>query len=149
MFSFVLCFCYFSVSVLVELLDQYLLGGSVPSRTDLDHVFLRFGKRTQPWGRFHKPIYALRRTQPWSLQNTNTQLKTYLRPKKGNDEMKKARTSTKLGKVQKIDFPLFGRYYPCYGYDLWDFFAWKLTMVTSFRQQIENFSLSCMILCYN
>ena len=29
--------------VLLELLDQYLLGGVEPTREDLDHVFLRFG----------------------------------------------------------------------------------------------------------
>ena len=38
---------FYFVSVLVQLLDQYLLGGVVPTRADLDHVFLRFGKRTE------------------------------------------------------------------------------------------------------
>ncbi len=40
-------FISFFISVLVQLLDQYLLGGVVPTRADLDHVFLRFGKRTE------------------------------------------------------------------------------------------------------
>jgi len=35
------------VPVLVQLLDQYLIGGVVPTRADLDHVFLRFGKRNE------------------------------------------------------------------------------------------------------
>jgi hypothetical protein len=35
------------ISVLVQLLDQYIVGGVVPTRADLDHVFLRFGKRTK------------------------------------------------------------------------------------------------------
>merc|ERR1719273_515677 len=30
--------------VLEELLNQYLMGGKEPSRRDLDHVFLRFGR---------------------------------------------------------------------------------------------------------
>ena len=32
------------ISVLLEILDQYLLGGIDASKEDLDHVFLRFGK---------------------------------------------------------------------------------------------------------
>jgi len=32
---------------MVQLLDQYLVGGVVPTRADLDHVFLRFGKRAK------------------------------------------------------------------------------------------------------
>ena len=43
------CFVYFwdvfFISVLLELLDQYLLGGVEPNREDLDHVFLRFGRK--------------------------------------------------------------------------------------------------------
>ena len=35
-----MCFCPL---VLLELLDQYLMGGVEPTREDLDHVFLRFG----------------------------------------------------------------------------------------------------------
>ena len=31
------------VAVLLELLDQYMMGGVQPTRDDLDHVFLRFG----------------------------------------------------------------------------------------------------------
>jgi hypothetical protein len=31
--------------VMVQLMDQYLVGGVVPTRADLDQVFLRFGKR--------------------------------------------------------------------------------------------------------
>lgn len=34
--------------VMVQLMDQYLVGGVVPTRADLDQVFLRFGKRTSP-----------------------------------------------------------------------------------------------------
>ena len=30
-------------TVLLELLDQYMMGGVQPTRDDLDHVFLRFG----------------------------------------------------------------------------------------------------------
>ena len=32
-------------AVLLELLDQYMMGGMQPTRDDLNHVFLRFGKR--------------------------------------------------------------------------------------------------------
>ena len=31
------------IAVLLELLDQYMMGGVQPTRDDLDHVFLRFG----------------------------------------------------------------------------------------------------------
>jgi hypothetical protein len=46
LFSILLNFLSF-VPVLVQLLDQYLIGGVVPTRADLDHVFLRFGKRNE------------------------------------------------------------------------------------------------------
>merc|ERR1719361_622594 len=36
---------YLDEKVLLELLDQYLLGGVEPNREDLDHVFLRFGRK--------------------------------------------------------------------------------------------------------
>jgi len=35
---------YLDEKVLLEILDQYLLGGIDASKEDLDHVFLRFGK---------------------------------------------------------------------------------------------------------
>ena len=53
MFFFILLLCSILlnllsfVPVLVQLLDQYLIGGVVPTRADLDHVFLRFGKRNE------------------------------------------------------------------------------------------------------
>ena len=43
--QFCLFFGRFFISVLLELLDQYLLGGVEPNREDLDHVFLRFGRK--------------------------------------------------------------------------------------------------------
>jgi len=36
---------YLDEKVLLEILDQYLLGGVEPNREDLDHVFLRFGRK--------------------------------------------------------------------------------------------------------
>ena len=36
---------FFIFTVLEELLNQYLMGGKEPSRRDLDHVFLRFGRK--------------------------------------------------------------------------------------------------------
>ena len=44
-FSFVLFYPFFIFTVLEELLNQYLMGGKEPSRRDLDHVFLRFGRK--------------------------------------------------------------------------------------------------------
>ena len=44
-FSFVLYYTFFIFTVLEELLNQYLMGGKEPSRRDLDHVFLRFGRK--------------------------------------------------------------------------------------------------------
>merc|ERR1711963_432251 len=35
---------YLDDKVLEEILNQYLIGGKEPSRRDLDHVFLRFGR---------------------------------------------------------------------------------------------------------
>ena len=44
-FSFVLFYPFYIFTVLEELLNQYLMGGKEPSRRDLDHVFLRFGRK--------------------------------------------------------------------------------------------------------
>ena len=46
-FQFQFCFIlhFFIFTVLEELLNQYLMGGKEPSRRDLDHVFLRFGRK--------------------------------------------------------------------------------------------------------